>query len=235
MDTESKQPALPYVPYQTFKAFIRYLHDTVIPEQIDNTMMPHNFSGSARAAVISALKSLKLIDSQNNTTQKLKELAAAVDTAQWPAQLRANVLSAYDIITHSIVLKSATRGQVEKIFEDASAQMKDKCIRFFLFANKEAAIEYSPHLSIRRRLPRKRTDKATTKRKTGTQGGSEPQGGIPNKEKTPSNAFDQPILIQPLGDFYIRVPNNITVKQAQYVKIAANHIEEIAKQNEGTE
>ena len=45
MNTESNQPTFPYVPYPTFKAFIGHLHDTIVTDQIDNTMMPANFSG----------------------------------------------------------------------------------------------------------------------------------------------------------------------------------------------
>jgi hypothetical protein len=43
MKTETKQPTFPYVSYPTFKAFIGHLHDTVVTDQIDNTMMPTTF------------------------------------------------------------------------------------------------------------------------------------------------------------------------------------------------
>jgi len=165
MNTENKQPTLPYVSYPTFKAFIRHLHDTVVTDQIDNSMMPNSFSGSGKAAVTSALKSLGLIDNENNTAQKLKDLVKAYDTKEWSGAVRDCILPAYSDITEGVDLKSATRKQLDGIFGDITSQMKDKCIRFFLSANKEAAIEYSPHLKIRRRLPKKHSD-ATTPKKT---------------------------------------------------------------------
>jgi hypothetical protein len=230
MDTETKQPILPYIPYKTFKTFIHYLHQTVLPEQIDNTMMPQNFSGSARAGVISALKSLGLIDAQNNTSQKLKDLVTAFDTEGWPAKVKECVLSAYESITQNIVLESATRGQIEQIFEDASAQMKDKCIRFFLMANKEAGIKYSPYLSIRRRLPKKRIEKTTPKHKTTAKDENELAKKSTNEKQTPADMYDLQIPNTP-GSF-IRVPNNITTEQVVLVKAAVTFLEIMAKQNE---
>jgi hypothetical protein len=236
MNTENKQPKFPYVSFPTFKAFIFYLHDTVLPDQIDNTMMPPKFSGSARAAVTATLKSLGLIDAEGNTASKLKELVAAYDSNGWQEAVKKCILSAYDELAKNIDLKSATRKQMDGMFEEESPQMRDKYIRFFLTANKEAGIGYSPHISIRRKFPKKHTDKTATKHKTATQDRNVPPAGeIPNKEQTPSDAFDVNIFIQPLGRFYIRIPNNITVKQAGFVVSAANHIADIAKQNEESE
>ena len=44
MSPKNNQPTLPYVPYKTFKAFIGYVNDTALPEQIDHTMMPSIFN-----------------------------------------------------------------------------------------------------------------------------------------------------------------------------------------------
>lgn len=106
--------------------------------------------------------------------------------------------------------------------------MRDKCIRFFLTANKEAGIEYSPHLKIRQRY-KKRSTTSTTK------------GGVSNKEnkpkddalkdkRTPPDMFDLPIPIG-MGSF-IRVPKNITLNQVPMVNAAVGYIEAMAKQNE---
>lgn len=231
MENENKQPFLPYVSYPTFKTFIGHLQDTIVPEQIDNTMMPQKMAGGTRYAVTSALKSLGLIDDQSNTTPKLKELVTAFNNKEWPAVVKTNILSAYNNITESFDLKSATRKQVEGMFEDASPQMKDKYIRFFLSANKDAGIEYSPHLKIRRRLPKKRPD--TTTQKDGASGGKERkklQRDTHKNEKTPPDMFELPMPFA--SGSYIRVPRNITVNQVALVKAAVEYLDAMAKQNE---
>ena len=68
MSEEEKKLTLPYVSFPTFKAFINHLHEVAITDQVDNSMMPANFSGSARATVTATLKSLGLIDAENNAT-----------------------------------------------------------------------------------------------------------------------------------------------------------------------
>jgi hypothetical protein len=234
MSIENKQPTLPYVAYPTFKEFIRHLHVTVTTDQIDNTMMPNNFSGSARAAVTSALKSLGFIDAQNTTTQKLRDLVTAYDTKEWPAAVKKYVLSVYNDITKSIDLKSATRKQIDELFGNITPQMKEKNIRFFLSANKEAGVEYSQHLKIRRRLSQKRTGKVTQRTTTSNDAINQPLDETNNKGKTPSNMFDQPIPIGPDNSCYIRVPRNITVSQVALVKAAVAFIEAMAQQNKET-
>jgi hypothetical protein len=232
MNTENKQPTLPYVSYPTFKEFIRHLHDTVVTDQIDNTMMPSNFSGSARAAVTSTLKSLNLIDNENNTTQKLKDLAKAYDSKDWPTAVRNYILSAYGDITKGVDLKSVTRKQVDEMFGDTTSQMKDKCVRFFLSANKEAGVEYSPHLKIRRRLPKKQTGVATPKKTATGKGNIKPQKTTPENELTPSGMFDQTIPIESDSPSFIRVPKDITTAQVELVKAIVEVIAVKAKQNE---
>ena len=233
MNKDNKQQALPYVSYPTFKTFICYLHDTVVTDIIDNSMMPNSFSGSAKGAVTSALKSLGLIDNENNTTQNLKDLAKAYNTKEWPEAVKNCILSGYDNISGNIDLKSASRKQLEGMFGDITSQMRDKYIRFFLTANKEAGVEYSPHLKIRKRSSRKRADKTAPKRKTTSKGKNESQKNPPNDEQTPPNMFDLPIPIE--SGSFLRIPSNITVNQVDLVKAAIAFIEVMAKQNEGSE
>jgi len=189
-------------------------------------------SGGAKYAMTSALKSLGLIDEQSNTTPKLREIVAAYNSKDWPNIVKKYILSIYSDIAETFELKSATRKQVEEMFKDATPQMKDKYMRFFLSANKDAGVEYSPHLKIRRRLPKKRSDTATQKSKALGFGKerTKPQGETPKHEKTPPDMFDLPIPIA-LGSF-IRVPINTTVNQVAVVRAAVDYIEAMAKQNE---
>jgi len=229
MDIEKRQPIFPYVSYPTFKTFVGHLHDTVVTDQIDNTMMPQKMSGGARSAVTSALKSLNLIDDYNNTTTELKELVAAYGSKEWPEKIKEFILSVYSGTAKGIDLKSTTRKQMEGMFEGASQQMKDKYLRFFLSANKDAGIEYSPHLKIRRRQPKKRVDTSGQKGGTSAQRKTKPPKEPPKDAETPPNMFDLPIPIA-AGSF-IRVPSNITVNQVPLVQAAVAFIETMAKQN----
>ena len=233
MTNEDKQPIFPYVAYPTFKAFIGHLHDTVVTDQIDNTMMPHRMSGAGRSGVTSALKSLGLIDDDNNTSPKLKELVTACDGKDWQTAVKKHILSAYDSIAGGIELKSATRKQLEGIFEGASAGMKDKYIRFFLSANKDAGIEYSPHLKIRRRLPKKRVVKLSAKVDASGNQPPKPPEEPPKDERTPSDMYD--LNIPGVPGSFIRVPVNVTVKQIALVKAAVTFIELMAEQNKESE
>lgn len=234
MKDETKQLTLPYASFPTFKTFIRHLHDVAVTDQVDNTMMPNNFSGSARAAVTSALKSLGLIDAQNNTSQNLRDLAGAYESKEWPAMVKKCILPAYTNIPENFDLMRATKKQVEGMFGDITQQMREKCIRFFLTANREAGIAYSPHLKIRKRSSGKRAGKTTPKRKkVVAKIQDEPQEQTPNYEQTPPDMFDLPIPIA-LGSF-IRVPKSITANQVPLVEAAVKYLEAMAKQNEDTE
>jgi hypothetical protein len=110
--------------------------------------------------------------------------------------------------------------------------MKDKCIRFFLTANKEAGIDYSPHLKIRRRLPKKRSDEAPQKGAASGKITRQTREETPNNEETPSVMYDVPILIESAEKCYIRIPRNITIEQVNVVKGAVAYIEVMAKQNQ---
>lgn len=232
MAEKKTQPTFPYVPFQTFLAFIRHLADNVVTDQIDNTMMPGKFSGSSRTWVTSALKSLKLIDAKNNTSPNLKELVDAYQGKDWAAKLKEHVLSIYTNIPESVDLKSVTPKQLEDLFPDMSQQMRDKSIRFFLAANKEAGIEYSPLLKRKKVSPRRRSETATRKRTKVDKQSQKPPIETPKHDKPASDMFELPIPIAP--NSCIRVPRNITASQVALVKAAIGYLEAMAKQNEET-
>lgn len=233
MSTEKQQQNFPYVSYPTFKTFIAHLHETIVTDQIDNTMMPSKMSGGARSAVISALKAIGLVDLDNSTTTELKQLVDSYNSKDWPAMLKKNVLSAYDEVAKGIDLKTTTRKQIEGIFEEASPQMKDKYIRFFLSVNKDAGIAYSPHLKIRKRKStKKRSDKSD--KKNGISGEQENKPKTPKKEDlTPLGMFDLPIPIAQ-GSF-IRIPKNITINQVTLIQAAIGYLKAMAEQNKESE
>lgn len=233
MAEDNSQAIFPYVPFQTFEAFIKHLHETVVTDQIDNSMMPNSFSGNSRTGVTSALKALKLIDANNNTSQKLKNLADAYQSDKWAAKLKEYVLSVYTNIPDDVDLKSVTRKQLEDMFPDVSPQMRDKSIRFFLVAHQEAGVEYSPHLKKRKRYTKKRSEIRTRKCAKPKNENNKPPAAPPKADKTPSDMFDLPIPIAQ-GSF-IRVPRNITVNQVALVTAAVGYLKAMAEQNKESE
>lgn len=62
----------------------------------------------------SALKSLGLIDHENNTTQNLKNLAKAYNTKEWPEAVKSYILPAYENISGNIDLRSASKIQLHR-------------------------------------------------------------------------------------------------------------------------
>jgi hypothetical protein len=144
--------------------------------------------------------------------------------------LKKYVLSAYTGVIGDMDLKTVTPKQIDGLFADASAEMKEKCVRFFLTVNKEAGIEYSPHLKIRRRGTSKRTSKPA-QRGEGS-GGQGRQESPPSGEKqTPSSMFDMPIPIASAEKCFIRVPRGITTEQVTLITAAVAFIDAMAKQN----
>jgi hypothetical protein len=230
-NNQNKQQTFPYVSYPALKAFIAHLKATVVTDQIDNTMMPRTMSGGVRAAITATLKSLGLIDVQGNTSQKLKELVEAYDTNQWPEILKKYVLPVYNDLVGSIDLKTATRKQIDDLFADATPDMKEKHIRFFLSVNREAGITYSPYLKIRRRGLSKRTSKTTPKGNDFGGQANPPLSG-PTGEQTPAGMYDLPIPITSDKPSFIRIPLNVTCAQSAMVKAVLPVIDAMAKQNE---
>ena len=234
MAKDDSQAIFPYVPFQTFESFIKHLHETVVTDQIDNSMMPNNFSGSSCAWVTSALKSLKLIDAKNNTTPKLKELVDAYQSENWASKIKEHVLSIYTNIPENIDLKSVTQKQLEDMFPDMSPQMRDKSIRFYLAANKEAGIEYSPLMKQRRKsTKRKRIVNLSTKRKNSNEQPPKPPNETPKDKITPPGMLDLPIIGVP--ESFIRVPENITMSDIALINGAVAYLKIKAEQNTESE
>ena len=234
MADNNTQIDYPYVSYPTFKAFIGYLHETAVTDMIDNTMMPPSMSGSSRSHIMAALKSIGLIDGNCNTQQGLKELVTAYNSKNWPDAIKKWVLKAYDDIIGDIDLAKATRRQINEIFKDVPQQTRERYIRFFLTANKEAGVEYSPHIKIRNRKSNTKTKKRSGvgSTKKSKQTGDEPSAIKHHEEKKPAGAYELPLPIEADFRCFIRIPMEITPSQVELVKAVFPIIEAMAKQNE---
>lgn len=231
---DSSKISPPYIPWETFKNFLRTLKESATPSRIDYSMMPSTMSGFYKAGVTTALRFFSLIDSEGETTNELDELAKACETEKWPEAVKKILVSAYSNIIGDLQLGSATRKQLEEKFEGASATMKDRFIRFYIPLLQDAGEQVSPYLTARQNKPRRSGPRKTTRRKKHK---PKQNGGQPSEpyqpDSTPEGMFDQPIPISD-SNCFIRVPMNITTEQVALVKAAVDFIEAIAKQRKGS-
>jgi hypothetical protein len=230
-DSNKHRP--PYIAWETLKTYLRTLKDSAVPNRIEASMMPPTMSGFCKAGVTSALKFFSLIDSNSETTGNLKEIVGACDTEKWSDAIKKILVPAYADFIGELKLESAIRKELEEKFEDATAAMKGRHIRFYLPMMQEAGEKISTYLTARQNKPRKSgTRKTKKKKKQIIRHYDESSEGV--GQMTPKGMFDQLIPIGENNNSLIRVPRNITVSQFELVKAAVNVIEAMAKQNEGS-
>jgi hypothetical protein len=134
---------------------------------------------------------------------------------------------AYKDIIGDLKLESATRKEVDEKFGDASFEMKDRFIRFYIAMLKEAGETMSPYLTQRQSKPRKKRTAREQQSDRTTEDNSTPPSPLTNK--VPEGMLEQPIFIE---GGYIRFPKNITTNQVNLVEAAVTIIKAIAAQNE---
>ena len=215
MDTYSeethKQLISPYVPWPTFLNFVDRLKATVVPPRIDSGVMM-SFSGAMRSQLLVALKFLRLIDSNETTTELLKKLISAYQSEDWKTVLGEIVTQAYDPIIQGLDIKSATSMQLAERFRDiggVTGSTVDKCIRFYLGALKEADITFSPHFVARRgRTSGSGKGENSNGRAKRNSRKSTREKSSPEPEQPPSSSgpFAHGIIPQPPGTTTLPVP-----------------------------
>ncbi|MBD3774331.1 MAG: DUF5343 domain-containing protein [Rhodobacteraceae bacterium] len=132
--------------------FINKLRDTQIPSRIDNSVFG-NASGSLIYSILSALKSLNLVDADGVPSELFVDFVKASDENR-PAKMAAIMRSAYaPLFSASFDLTSATAGQFDELIRneyEAKGSTVDKVATFFIAAAKFAEVEISPHLAARK-------------------------------------------------------------------------------------
>ena len=96
MQAEKSQVRVPpYVSYKTLKTFIEDLKTHGTPTRIDRSIWGSRFSGSVGGQLMSALRFLNLIDSNDAPEEKLKALVEAHDTEAWASKLQPVIQASY--------------------------------------------------------------------------------------------------------------------------------------------
>lgn len=207
---DTKAIPAPYIAWQTFTGFLRNIQGKV-PAQIDASVLK-NLSGTARSQLLSALRFLRLIDSDGIPDEKLNKLADAIITSEWPAVLSKFLTAAYEPIIKGIDLKTATPKMLTESFKKfggVEGGTVELSLRFFLVGMKEAGVELSPYLVVRQRAIRR-----PSRMKSNPEPESDEPETLEGKFQIPFSIIDQ--------EGYIQLSKAITIedwnKIAEYVQ-----------------
>ena len=105
--------AFPYVSYRTFRNFLELLKEG-LPARIDRSVWGPRYSGTTGQQLMTALKSLLLINENGTPTEKLESLVNSNGT-QRQLQIK-NILEDKYSEIFQIDLIRATRSQFNEIF-----------------------------------------------------------------------------------------------------------------------
>jgi hypothetical protein len=137
----------PYVPYRTFQTFLEFLLEEGIPDRIDRTVWGSRFSGSSGTQLMTALKVLKLIDTEGRPAQDLDDLVHGEGEDRRSA-LR-DVLERFYGPVFELDLPRASKGQFHEAFRKFGTKegVLTKCEAFFIRAADAAGIELSKRIT----------------------------------------------------------------------------------------
>ncbi len=144
----------PYTSFRTFKTFIHDLHESGVPSRIDRSVLTR-FSGVVGTQLMHALRFLGLIEEDGRPTQRLRELADADGTANWPGTFSELLRQVYSPM-FAIDLETATPSHFNEAFRKAfpaADAVVQKCVTFFLYASNDAGVKISGRV-LKGRKPR---------------------------------------------------------------------------------
>ena len=177
VNNRDRIPLPPYISYRTFRNFIDGLQ-LGMPARIDRSYWGDKLSGSNGTQLMTALRFLGLIDSNNVPTTRLRQLVSARG-AQKPEILRQITYTTFGFLAErSLDPQVATYSQLEEAFYktyQVSGDVARKCIKFFVSLESDAGIVLSPFImkkskavradGVRKKTARK-PDAGTTKNST---------------------------------------------------------------------
>lgn len=236
-DDPQKVFSPPYTAYSTLQGFLSSLRENGgVPSRIDKSLLSKK-SGSAQAAILSALKSLKLIDEEGVPTQALNNLIDASDQETYLRELRKVLESTYPFLTDgSIDLTKATTAQLEQKFRDFQIRGSTvvKAMAFFITVAKEVGIQLSPYIKVPKMAPTASTKQAKKKLPTNT-GSSEREQGLESPKSLINGFVEIVIPIHGMPDGKVLLPEGLgssqwahVIKMTQFI-LENYRIEELPK------
>lgn len=168
----------PYISYKSLRTLIEDMRTQGFPTHVDKDVM-RRFSGSVRKQLITALRFLKLINTENETTQELSNLVDAKEPEEWKRQLRGVLNEAYGSLME-VNLSQITPTALSKEFRDrfkTKDEVTEKCVRFFVHAARDAGIELSKRITEVSRSRGPRRAAAIPKRQDSSEREGVPENG----------------------------------------------------------
>lgn len=153
-EPETKALTPPYVAFATFKTMLAGFKEHVLPARIDRSVLG-NFSGIVGGQLLTTLRFLGLVDSNNRPLQDLADLVVALNGEHWPTELGQVLRNAYAPI-FKLDLETASPSQFNEHFADAypgEGSTQRKSMTFFLTAVQEAKLPISPYI-LKNKKPR---------------------------------------------------------------------------------
>lgn len=223
----------------------------LVPGRVDTELMP-TLSGGTRAAVLTALRYLGLIDASNHPTPSLEKLVDAKKEGgeAWHNALAEVIKVSYDWAFEGLDVKRATAKQLRERFNSQGVPegiMIDRTVRFFLKALEESAVQFSPLLKARKA---RGTGTVAKRAKRQQNENNEDASNATNSQKkgAPSNerhATDFPILPKGMISFPIHLPNkmagslilpsSVTTEDCKMVELVFKMVQQYAAQNSTAE
>ncbi len=133
----------PYVSYSTFKTFLGDLRDHGVPRKIDRSVWGTRVSGSVGVQLMSTLRFLRLVGTDDRPEPTLEPLVKLFGTDAWNMALKNVIAQAYE----PIVALELTGMTYEHLFIEfrthygAQDSVLGKSVRFFIQAAQEAGID----------------------------------------------------------------------------------------------
>jgi hypothetical protein len=155
---EARRPLPPYISFRTLTGLIERLKETIVPGQIDSSVL-RNYAGGVARQIVAGLKFLGLIEEGGATTANLKALVEAYGTDAWKDKLTQIIFDAYEPVIGKLNLETATAAQLDAAFRNygADGDVLRKCVAFWVAAVVSAGAQISPHILDR---PRAKPDRS---------------------------------------------------------------------------
>lgn len=153
---KSRKSLPPYVSYRTFLNFVEGLQPG-IPARIDRSYWGERYSGSNGTQLMTALRFLKLIDSNGTPTTRLRQLVSSRGT-QRADTLKQIGHSAFDFLSEGTLdPQVATYAQLEEAFYSTyqvTGDVARKCTKFFISLQSDAGMPLSSFILNKSRAMR---------------------------------------------------------------------------------
>lgn len=198
---------VPYLPYKTFRNFLERLAPG-IPTHIDRTTM-RSFSGAAQTQLLTALKSLGLINQDETPTAALEPLVQAIASGD-KAGLRSFLAGAYPWLFEDFDLTKATPKSLAARFDGqgVSGDTTRKSIAFFLAAARDAEISLSTYIKSATRVSRARGPRRMTREGNGHRPDLAPEEEETDYEQPPEGTRRITFSVPDKADAVLWLPEN---------------------------